>query len=57
MHTTDKATESKDLTAPRSPEAHELTAFELALVTGGSGCPSTAYARVATPKPPVATKV
>jgi hypothetical protein len=57
MHTTDKATESKDLTAPRAPEAHELTAFELALVTGGSGCPSTAYARVATPKPPVTAKL
>jgi hypothetical protein len=56
MQTTNKATD-KDLTAPRAPEAHELTAFELALVTGGSGCPSTAFVRVATPKPPVTTKV
>jgi hypothetical protein len=40
-----------------TPRAHELTAFELALVTGGSGCPSTAYARVAKPKPPVDTKL
>ena len=47
-----------------APRAYELTAFELALVSGGTGCPSTAYARTndrntsdrLAAKPPVGAK-